>query len=84
MFYGEAVKHAFPDADMDRPLSSKALIHNINGAKYKTYDYFDNESRYIDPTSKYAEDAERRIDEIVHTQEARLIDVNRKTSTRHL
>lgn len=69
---------------MDRPLNSKTLISNLNTAKYKTYDYFDKESKYIDPTSKYADDAEHRINDILNNQETRIMDVNKKSSARHL
>lgn len=55
MYYGEAIKSSFPN--VDKPLDTRSLVGNLNSAKNKTMNFFDNESKYIDPTSKYAEEA---------------------------
>ena len=68
MYYGEAVKSSFSNVDKNKPVDTNTLVGNLNLAKSKVLTYFDNESKYIDPTSKYAEEAELKVDDMMNSQ----------------
>lgn len=69
---------------MDKALPSSALIYHLNEARDKTYSNFDINSIYIDPDSRYAQDAEIRLEEMLSSQEYKLMDANKKNSIKVL
>lgn len=68
MFYSQAVKDSFRDINPDKPVGSQILLKSVNEAREKTFNYYDNESMFIDPESRKAQETSHLLDEFIGTQ----------------
>ena len=56
----------------------------MNEARDKTYHYFDVDAGHIDPDSHHFNESENKLDEIMASQEYKLMDLNKKNTIKNL